>query len=539
MSSACFGQNPMVQFSNGTFMLDHGTRQFFPIGWIISEPAANNQHINEAVMRAAHAGANTIIVGSWAQLIMWHKGWTESDLSTVQRLPKPSEYKEAVLSFLSWCQTNAPGLMVVITMDMTLFIKNYPNPDPPYQRFTHYWEYIDEVVGDNDIRSKPNLLGWYIDEVDNHLFDDSWTGDANSWYNWHNRIKTLDSDHPIFAVMANKSGRMDVGFPSSNTNRVYDVLMQDSYPFTIQPPDYSSDNDQKWNDLRVRFSADDNTLGPLSSTVAIPQGIGTEWSGFADPTIAQIKYQVFSYLWEAQVQGFNPGGVIWWVLGQSATLNQRYGSFISYFNEYQLAAIVSSSNRNSNLSSSEPQVKTFMRFMGNSIYIVAVNQTDNSINGVSLYATDPSFNQYTFVDELEVPGQTIQPFNSTFWGQTCYLTTNFAPREAKLYRIGSGTWKIGGETLSETSPTIFALYQNSPNPFNPQTTILYQLPTVSHVRVAVYDLLGREIVTLVDEQKEAGVYTTMFKATNVGSGVYLYRMQAGSFSMTKKLVVLR
>jgi hypothetical protein len=88
-------------------------------------------------------------------------------------------------------------------------------------------------------------------------------------------------------------------------------------------------------------------------------------------------------------------------------------------------------------------------------------------------------------------------------------------------------------------PTVFALGQNFPNPFNPTTVIRYQLPAASHVELKVYDILGREVTTLVNEQKPAGYYTVQFNAAGLASGVYFYRMKAGDFVETRKLTLIR
>jgi hypothetical protein len=88
-------------------------------------------------------------------------------------------------------------------------------------------------------------------------------------------------------------------------------------------------------------------------------------------------------------------------------------------------------------------------------------------------------------------------------------------------------------------PTSSALSQNYPNPFNPSTTINYQLPTVNHVTLKVYDVLGREVATLVDEVKQPGTYSVQWDASEVASGVYYYRLTSGEFTQTKKLILLR
>jgi photosystem II stability/assembly factor-like uncharacterized protein len=91
----------------------------------------------------------------------------------------------------------------------------------------------------------------------------------------------------------------------------------------------------------------------------------------------------------------------------------------------------------------------------------------------------------------------------------------------------------------EDLPTEFSLLQNYPNPFNPTTTINYQLPELSFVTLKVYDVLGNEIVTIINEEKPIGNYEVEFNAVEFPSGVYFYRLQAGSFVETKKMVLMK
>lgn len=93
-------------------------------------------------------------------------------------------------------------------------------------------------------------------------------------------------------------------------------------------------------------------------------------------------------------------------------------------------------------------------------------------------------------------------------------------------------------------PTSFALYQNYPNPFNPETRITFDLPAESVVQLSVYDLLGRQVRTLVNDQRPAGTYTVSWDARDeagarVSSGIYVYRLQAGEHTMTMKMVLLK
>jgi hypothetical protein len=92
---------------------------------------------------------------------------------------------------------------------------------------------------------------------------------------------------------------------------------------------------------------------------------------------------------------------------------------------------------------------------------------------------------------------------------------------------------------TNTIPKEFALFQNYPNPFNPKTVISYQLPVRSHVVIKVYDLLGREITTLVNEVREAGFHSVDFSAPALSSGIYFYTMSAETFRQTREMMVVK
>jgi hypothetical protein len=104
--------------------------------------------------------------------------------------------------------------------------------------------------------------------------------------------------------------------------------------------------------------------------------------------------------------------------------------------------------------------------------------------------------------------------------------------------ISFGTTGVSDGAVNQT-PLKCSLSQNYPNPFNPSTVISYQVASAGNVSLKVFDLLGREVVTLVNEVTSAGSYTATFNAVNMPSGVYFYRLQAGSFTETKRLVLLK
>jgi hypothetical protein len=94
-------------------------------------------------------------------------------------------------------------------------------------------------------------------------------------------------------------------------------------------------------------------------------------------------------------------------------------------------------------------------------------------------------------------------------------------------------------TVLNNIPTEFSLLQNYPNPFNPQTTIKYLIPQKCFVSITVYDILGKEVSKLVNEEKLSGSYEVQFNGSKLSSGVYFYRLHAGNFFKTKKLMLLK
>ncbi|MFZ2864087.1 MAG: T9SS type A sorting domain-containing protein, partial [Ignavibacteriaceae bacterium] len=105
------------------------------------------------------------------------------------------------------------------------------------------------------------------------------------------------------------------------------------------------------------------------------------------------------------------------------------------------------------------------------------------------------------------------------------------------------------DPFNNNFPSGFTLGQNYPNPFNPSTTINYSIPSSSFVTIIVYDILGKKVATLVNEEKPMGSYEIEFSADggssfggevyNLTSGIYFYRLQAGSFVETKKMIYLK
>jgi hypothetical protein len=110
----------------------------------------------------------------------------------------------------------------------------------------------------------------------------------------------------------------------------------------------------------------------------------------------------------------------------------------------------------------------------------------------------------------------------------------------------SGIWRrplaemvTSAENHKEQLPTEFALEQNYPNPFNPTTTIAYTLPHRSDVRLTIFNVLGEEMLTLVDGEVEPGYHDVQFTASGLASGVYIYRLTSGAYVVSRTMMLLK
>jgi hypothetical protein len=138
-------------------------------------------------------------------------------------------------------------------------------------------------------------------------------------------------------------------------------------------------------------------------------------------------------------------------------------------------------------------------------------------------------------------------FDGRHWYRrdTTYYWTVLAADGRDTSRGAQGVWRFFlADTLLPVEgerqvPHEFVLHQNYPNPFNPSTSIRYGLPQRSTVSLSIFNTLGQRVATLVKGEQEAGYHEVMFNATGFSSGIYFYRMTAGNFVETKKLLLLR
>jgi photosystem II stability/assembly factor-like uncharacterized protein len=170
------------------------------------------------------------------------------------------------------------------------------------------------------------------------------------------------------------------------------------------------------------------------------------------------------------------------------------------------------------------------------------------------WATSSEINNSGF----EIEKSQISNLKSQIWEKIGFVTGNGTTSEQKSYsftdeNLSAGKYQYrlkqidldGSFEYSQivevdvAAPLVFYLEQNYPNPFNPSTTIKYSIPTSEFVTLKVYDMLGSEVATLVNEEKPVGSYEFNFSAEELSTGIYFYKLQAGGFIETKKMILLR
>jgi len=179
--------------------------------------------------------------------------------------------------------------------------------------------------------------------------------------------------------------------------------------------------------------------------------------------------------------------------------------------------------------------------------------TNLSINGVTLAGIHQFANVVIDIYEanrFEGPPSAYQWLGSTTTNASGVFAFDITDPLVEAVSVTASTSSMGTSSFAyfgivtgiedeNEIPKEFSLAQNYPNPFNPSTKISWQLPVSSHVSLTIYDVLGYEVKTLVDEYKPAGNYEVEFNASSLASGIYFYKIQAGSFVETKKMILLR
>jgi len=180
------------------------------------------------------------------------------------------------------------------------------------------------------------------------------------------------------------------------------------------------------------------------------------------------------------------------------------------------------------------------------IYVSIENNSSQFLNITGFYNKNNMYNIYHALpfsitpygsEEISI---SFNPNEDGYFKDHLYIISDTdSSRIAQVMVLAGRTDTIFSNIQNDDVITKFSLEQNYPNPFNPSTTIQYQMPKSGLVTLKIYDVLGREIITLVNEELSAGKHEADFDALGFNSGVYFYRLQAGSFIETKKMVLMK
>ena len=151
--------------------------------------------------------------------------------------------------------------------------------------------------------------------------------------------------------------------------------------------------------------------------------------------------------------------------------------------------------------------------------------------------SDKSELKWSKISFVPGKGNSSAPMKYDYIDKTPTGGAKFAYRLKQI--DNSGNFKYYGQQEITLALNDFGLYQNYPNPFNPSTVIKYQLPADANVKIRLFNSIGEELKTLVNENKKAGIYEFQFNASGFASGIYYYRLDSGNFTDTKKLIILK
>ena len=190
------------------------------------------------------------------------------------------------------------------------------------------------------------------------------------------------------------------------------------------------------------------------------------------------------------------------------------------------------------------------------------NQTTTIVQNLSVTYTSDEYGKATMPDGKVLDALRIKEVSTLTWdqntsitviyhiltktGESVSITVKDQNSTSGAVEITAINWTSGNGVSNPTSvksineiPSDYSLSQNYPNPFNPITTISFTLPQSSFVNLSIYEITGREVTHLLNQQMNAGTYAVDFNSTNLSSGIYLYKISAGTFLQTKKMILIK
>lgn len=257
---------------------------------------------------------------------------------------------------------------------------------------------------------------------------------------------------------------------------------------------------------------------------------------FDDPTVYITKSALpvaFDFTKTTILAKDSPGGS-WINLGQSSNTTYVYSvDYISSVYAFTLGSIDASYPLPVELSSLTAVVK------GSFVTLNWLTSTEVENYGFEVERKQASTNIWTKVGFIEGNGNSNSEKHYSFTDRSITKKGSYVYRLKQIDNDGTFEYSKPIEVNVDFTPSEYSLSQNYPNPFNPSTTISYQIPSEGLVTLKIYNMLGEEVQTLVNEVKAPGAYSVELKSNSLASGNYIYKITSGTFSQTKKMTILK
>jgi uncharacterized delta-60 repeat protein len=341
------------------------------------------------------------------------------------------------------------------------------------------------------------------------------------------RYNTDGSLDNTFGTKGMVTTALEISGTLQQNNEAKSVIIQNDGKIVIGG--YSGSNNQ--NDFAlVRYNSNGSLDNSFNTNGIVVTAVGTE-SDVINSLVIQSDGKIVTagfseigyYLYAFALARYDTNG----------SLDNTFGA-----NGIVTTAIEQSSEANSvTIQSDGKIVVTGYSGDGNrDDFALARYNTDGSLDntfGINGIVTTP----FIFSDEAN--SVAIQTDGKIVAAGACEYNNFYNLYGFALMRYTGSSSSVNSVPVTADLPKTYALYQNYPNPFNPTTILTYSIPKSSFVTIKVYDVIGREVAALVNEEKPAGDYSITFNASNLASGIYFYKMQAGRFEKTKKLILLK
>jgi hypothetical protein len=247
--------------------------------------------------------------------------------------------------------------------------------------------------------------------------------------------------------------------------------------------------------------------------------------------IAKWNGSAWSQLMDGDYNGVP--GTVWAAAVQTAAQKMFVGGNLIYAGPNGANYIAAFSDSENPL---PVELTTFTaKALGNDVVLRWRTESEVNNAGFEIERGTTSWKRIGFVQGF---GNSASPHEYSFTEKNL-MAGKYKYRLKQIDNDGTFTYSKEIEVVINTIPNSYVLYQNYPNPFNPTTTITYQIPQAGLVTLKVYDAIGTEVATLVNQQREAGSYNITFNASKLNSGVYFYTLRSGDFTATKKLILVK